>query len=500
MIKNFIEKYKNAPLVLKASIAYTICNILQKSLSLITMPLFTRLLTTEQYGQYTIYSSWSSIFSIAITLNLAYGSFNNAMIKYEKNRESYISSIQGIVLLLAILFLIIYLPFSSQINEWLNMSTALILLMVSEIVCQFFIQAWCGLKRFEYKYKSVIIVTIVMSILAPVLALLLVINTTDKGVARIFGYGLINILIGLLLGINNIIKGKKIFSKEFWKFALRFNIPLLVYYFSQVIFNQSDKIMIERICGVDKSAIYSVAYSLAMILTFVLNAINSSYEPWFYEKIKSGCHRENKKMSLIITLVMCFLVLCVIWTTPEIILILSGDKYVEAIWVVPPIAISLILLLISQFFISIEFYYEEKFKMVIASILSALLNIALNFLLLPKFGYLAAGYTTLISYIVFAFCNYIAVFKRISKNGNLYGIFNLKILFLAFMCFVIISYIGVLFYNYWIIRYGVIILTLLFALIFHKKIIKMFKNIKEKMLDKNNKIEVCDDELCKKND
>lgn len=478
MIQRLWRKFKEAPLVLKASIAYTICNILQKSLSLITMPLFTRLLTQEQYGQYSVYTSWSSIFTILITLNLAYGSFNNAMLKYEDRRSKYISSTQGLVFLLAIIFLAVYLPFSNFFNDLLNMSTPLIILMVCEIITQFSLQAWSGLKKYEYKYKGVVAITLLMAILSPVLAIILISNTPEKGVARIFGYAAINILIGGCLLIHNMIKGKNIFSKEYWGFALKFNLPLLIYYFSQVIFNQSDRIMIENMCGLDKAAIYSVAYSLAMILTFVLNAINNSYVPWFYEKIKNKEHTRNKSMSIIITMIMCTLVLGVIWATPEIVFLMSGKEYMDAIWIVPPIAISLILLLFTQFFVNIEFYFENKLKLVLASIGSAVTNVALNYWLIPIYGYFVAGYTTLISYVLFALCNYLAVFKQISRKGKLYGTFNLKALIFIFLMFVGISYLGVALYNLPIVRYIVIFIGVILVLIFHKKIIELYKKIK----------------------
>ena len=82
------EKWRALPPAAKASTAYLICNIVQKCLSFFTMPLFTNLLTEEQYGQVTVYGSWSGILSILLTLNLAYGSFSTAMVKFEEERDS----------------------------------------------------------------------------------------------------------------------------------------------------------------------------------------------------------------------------------------------------------------------------------------------------------------------------------------------------------------------------------------------------------------------------
>ena len=86
-MKSLIRKLQTMPITAKVSLAYTICTILQKSLSFITLPLFTRLLTTEQYGQYSIYTSWMGIITILISLNLPYGSFSTAMVKYEDRRN-----------------------------------------------------------------------------------------------------------------------------------------------------------------------------------------------------------------------------------------------------------------------------------------------------------------------------------------------------------------------------------------------------------------------------
>ena len=80
----------------KASSAYVICSVLQRCLSFITLPLFTRLLTTDEYGISTVYTSTMAVVIIFTTLNLPYGSFSPAMLKFEKDRDGYISSVNTI--------------------------------------------------------------------------------------------------------------------------------------------------------------------------------------------------------------------------------------------------------------------------------------------------------------------------------------------------------------------------------------------------------------------
>ena len=104
------NKIKAIPEGVKASAAYTVCSILQRCLSMITMPLFTRILTQEQYGQYSVYLSWMNILTIFITLNMAYGSFSKAMVKFDNDRHGYVAAVQNVTLVLAGAFLLLYLP------------------------------------------------------------------------------------------------------------------------------------------------------------------------------------------------------------------------------------------------------------------------------------------------------------------------------------------------------------------------------------------------------
>ena len=480
MVNKIKKRYNEIPLTVKVSTSYAVCSILQKCLSFITLPLFTRLLTTEQYGQYTIYSSWSGILMIFLTLNLAYGSFQTAMVKFEEKRNEYITAIQGICLILSCLFLVIYLPFRDLWNKLFELPTIFVLLLVSEIFFSTATSLWMGKNRFEFKYKSVVAVTLLTAVFSPVMAYILVGLTSEKGYARIVGYAGVNIIVGIIIFILNVKKGKEFFNKEFWKYALGFNIPLLAYYLPQVVFNQSDRIMISHITSTSDAAMYGVAYNLAMILTFVLNAINGSYVPWLYGKIKKNNAQDNKSISLILIMLMGLIILCVIWYAPEIILIMAGKQYSVAIYVVAPVSMSLLLLFYSQLFINIEFYYEEKKMLVYGSIGAAVLNIILNGLLIPIFGFVAAGYTTLISYIVFALSNYYTMRLMLKKRKLDDDMYDYKLLLLLFVAFMISGFLGVALYGNLILRILITLVVFGLLVINKNKFIDALKKIKER--------------------
>lgn len=473
------KKWDGIPITVKVATAYAVSSILQRCLSFITLPLFTRLLTTEQYGQFTVYQSWTGIFSIFLTLNLAYGSFSTAMVRFEEDRDGYISAVEGISLALAMLFMAVYLPFREQWNRLFELPTLFVCIMAAEVLGANAIQLWSGKKRFEFKYKSVVGLTMGMTLLSPTLAYFLVIGSSEKGYARILGYALVSILVGWSVFILNAVRGRKLLNRKYWKYALSFNIPLLVYYLSQVIFNQSDRIMISHMVGTDKAAVYGVAYNLATVLTFMLNAINNSYVPWFYGRIKEGKMRENRTVSLGIAALMALMLLAVIWFAPELIGILAGEKYREAVYVIPPVAISLLLLFYSQLFINVEFFYEEKKKLIGASVGAAVTNLVLNYICIRRFGFVAAAYTTLFSYIIFAAANNRAM-KRLLKDLEIPDEgFNYKGLIGLLIAFAAVAYGGVAMYGALLPRLAITLAVLTVLFVKRRTLLDFYKRLKQ---------------------
>ena len=457
------EKWRSIPQTVKVSVAYAVCSIIQRFLSFFTLPLFTRLLSKAQYGQYLVYTSWTGIFSIFLTLNLAYGSFSTAMVKYDNDRDGYISSIQGIFLALTSLFLFVYYPFRKLWNDWLGLPTFLVITLVAETVFQNCFLLWCGKQRFEFKYKGVIGLTLLSSFLMPFISYILVSNTDEKGYARIVGCATVNISIGLVIFIIECCKGKKLFDVEYWRYALKFNVPLIIYYLSQYIFGQSDRLVISRLEGDEKAAVYGVAYNLAIILTFVLNAINNAYVPWFYLKVRERKEEDNKKVANGIAVLMATLLSAVIWFAPEIIVIMAGEQYKEATYVVAPVAISMIPHFYSQLFINMEIYFEEKKTMINASVISAVINILLNLTFIKLYGYMAAAYTTLASYIVFCLLNMIGARKTVRMHGRKDVAYDYRFLFTTFVLFTLLSLCGVLLYRALIVR---LLIMLIIATLF----------------------------------
>ena len=123
---NIKEYIKKIPKPLISSIIYMIIVFFQSGVNLLTTPIFSRILTTSDYGITSTYSSWYNIFTIFITLNLSAGIYNNALIDFDKERDKATSSFLSISILLSIITFIIYVLFKEPIKQLLGLSEYLI--------------------------------------------------------------------------------------------------------------------------------------------------------------------------------------------------------------------------------------------------------------------------------------------------------------------------------------------------------------------------------------
>ena len=457
-MNKLIKKYKELPQVTHASIAYVFCVCLQKGIQVITWPVFTRLLSLEQYGQYTLYVAWEEIASIFLTLNLATGMFPKAMEIFSNKREKYIATCQTIGVLLSIIFSVVLLLFYKSLEKVLSLPAILLFIMVINVCTYLPIQLWESRCRFENRYKSVVMVTALYTIISPILSLIFVLNNDNKGVAMIIGMVVLPIIMGVFFLVYNYITSKAFIDKELFIFAFRSHLPLVAFFLSSTVLNQSDRIMINYYCGKDKSAMYGVSYSLAMMITLVTGALNNSFIPFLYENIKINNIKAIRKRSTYNFIIISFLILGIIIFAPEAIMLVGGKKYFQAIWIIPPVAGSVILIAVSQLFINVQIYLEEKKTIVVSSVMVMFLNIILNILFLPKYGYYAAGYTTLVSYFIYMIVNYI-IYKKMIQKREISELYNM--LDYVKICIIVEAFalLGIIAY------YNFVIRLLLFCLI-----------------------------------
>ena len=470
MVKRVIGKYKSISLPAKASLWFIACSLIQKGISFFTTPIFTRLLSTSEYGEAVLYSSWMEIVTIFATMQLATGVFNKAMIKFSNDRDGFTSSMLFLSSVITIAFFLVYLISRTFWDKIFDLPSELVVMMFMDIFISSVMAFFSIRNRFEYKYKSVIFFTLLVAILGPLSSFIFVINVPqgNQAEAKVFGQLLVKIFVYFFVYIKIIKKGSRLVAKDYWKYAIGYNLPLIPHYLSQQVLTQSDRIMINSICGKDFAAIYGVAYQLSMVAFLFTYAIHNSFTPWTFENIKNKNYGSIGKKAIIIELVIGFLCFLFSLFAPELIYILGGDTYMTAVWIVPPVSMSVLFQTIYTFFGNVEFYFEKTKFVMVASIVCAISNVVLNAIFIPKYGFAAAGYTTLACYMLYAIVHY-AFMKRIERDEGIDGIYNGKIMWCIATAFAGFSVLASFLYNCTILRYVVIFMLMSTSIFYFTK-------------------------------
>lgn len=483
MLNRLKKIYTNMSVATRAALWFVFCNIMQKGISTITVPLFTRLLTTAEYGTYSLYISWFNILTIVTSLNLYYGVFNNALnrIRDKTERDKYVSSMQGLTITLTIILIAVYTPFQDFWSRLLGLNKLVLWLMMAELLVEPALQFWSARQRFEYRYKTMVSVTLLKSIINPVLGLtLVVVARNDKALARIVSVVSVEVVVAGSIMILQFIRGKNFYNKANWKYALSFNIPLIPHYLSGTVLNQGDRIMIQNMVGESEVGIYSVAYSIGMLVQLFTNAINNSMTPWMYENLNLKNYKNIRKNVNAILLFLGGAIVALCFFVPELVRIFGSEEYYSAIYIVPPVAASVYFIFLYNIFAIPQMYYEKQKFMSVASIVAALLNIVLNAIFIPVFGFYAAGYTTVASYIVYSIGHYWFSRKVCIKEIGSFELFDSKGILLISIGVFGCSIAFVFLYQFGTIRY--LMAALLFGVAYsqHKKIISVVKSIRKR--------------------
>lgn len=399
--------YHNLPVPAKAAVWITICNVLQKGLSFLALPVYTRFMNTQEYGMYHIFLSWLEIFEIFATFRLGWGGYVVGLTKYEDDQNGYTSSMQILSLLITSVVFGCYTMLSPAIDAFTGLSFQLTCILFGILLFLPAMQFWTQRKRAQYRYRPVMFVSVLMSLITFLGGAAAAFTASEKASAVIVSRLAVQAVFGIFFIWENCRHRFVFYDRRYWKRAFAFNLPLLPYYLSMVLLHSADKIMIQNMVGVSQAGIYGAAYTAAMCMQIFSQAVNQTIQPWMFAQMKA--HR-MKKVPILINatlLMIAGLNFVFIALAPELITLIAPGEYYEAVRIIPPLSASVVIMYFYQHFINVEFYFEESRLTAAASIGAAVLNILLNLYCIPLFGYYAAGYTTMASYLFFAGIHYL---------------------------------------------------------------------------------------------
>ena len=451
---DFLKRLYQSRLV-KSGIWFTVGTFFVQGISFLTMPIFTRMLGTTGFGIVNVYTTWLSVFTTLITLGLL-ATVNNAKVDFKERYDEFASSILFLATLLAVFWFIISFIFRKQLGYITGLNSILVMCLIMQSFFGFIVDFSNAKLNAEYKYKKYLLISISNAILNTILAIILIYSfKTDKYYGRIGSLLIVALLYGTVLYVIAMRKGKKLIDFKYWKYAIVLSIPAIVHLLSGVILQSVDTVMIDKMIGHSAAGIYSFAYKIGMIMYIVWLACNKAWVPWFYDNMKEKNYDDIRlkiKYYIAIFSIMGFVL---IFISPEIGKIMGTKDFYQGLDYVPLIMVGYYFQFLYSIPANLEFYTKNTKLLSLGTLIAASTNVVLNYIFIPKYGAVAATWTTIIAYgILFLYHYFISLrvfdVRLYTFKPFAYGIISIV---LSSVIFFVVK-------NNLILRYGILIVTL----------------------------------------
>lgn len=478
-MKELLTKWKALPAAVKASAAFFFASIVSSGISYLVTPIYTNILSETVYGQTQTFLVWVQIFGTIAMFCLSMGVFNNGMVDYPEQRDEYSLSMLVLSNIITGVFSLLVLALYPLIAPLIDIDFPLLVLMCVLFFFQPAYNFWTAKQRYELKYKATVLFTVLAAFLSPAVAVVCVLLSPEEGqlYARLFGaeLALISLYIGFYLYIA--IKGRFRVNTKYWRAALLFNLPLIPHYLSTYLLGSSNKLLISHIIDDAATAHYSVAYAVATVTTIVWAAANATLIPYTYENCKTRNFGAIARVTSV--LLSAFAAVCVLVSlfAPEVVGIMTLGKagYMDAIYVIPPVIGGVFFQVQYYIYANVVYYYKKSRYVMYASVSAVIFNLALGYYAISEWGYLAAGYVTLLSYLLQAVLDYFAM-RRALPGERVYNMRYIGLLSLVVIC---VSLVSNLLYPLPLLRYGLILVLCGLGIVFRRPLVRVFREMKK---------------------
>lgn len=460
----YIQKYKNCSAAAKASLWFIFCNFVLKGIGFITVPIFTRLLNPSEYGLLSVFLSYEQIILTLATWETALSAYQKGLFKYKEKKELLTSSTIIFCNCVTICFFVIVFINSKWFSSFTGLTLHNQILLFIYMILQPAYSCWIVQQRTEFKYKSSVVITILFSIVTVLIPLIAVLHIGQTADIKLMFTLIASIGFYLYFYVKNIkpqliLGNLNLFKEQFW-YLLKYQAPLVIHALSFTVLAQADRVMISKMIGNSEAALYSIAYTLGAVMSIIQNSINQSLVPWRFQKLEKKQYKDIRSVSNFTLILIAGIVIAFCLVAIDILHILFTEDYYDAIWCIPPIALSVFFMFIYTLFVWVENYYEKTKYVAYVSVVCALVNILLNYILIQFFGYIACAYTTVISYILFCLGHYFFMKKTCIEAGLKEEIYDIKFILIISIITSVLTLGIMLIYPYPIVRYFMLAIVL----------------------------------------
>lgn len=396
--------FKTVKTVATHSLIYGLGDLLTKLVGFVLIPFYTHYLTAENYGVLELLDLTSYVVSLILAMGIC-----QALVRFyfefeeHDKRDQVIGNALITVWFASVIGAVVLVYFSTDLSELVLQSSSYYqlfnVMFLSTVLglCNEIPLNWLRIRQQSVLFTAVSLVRVSIS-----LTLNIVLIVYFKlGVMGILLSGLISsAVVGVFLLYYMLKRVKLSFSASLLKRMFAFGLPLIASWFGSFILNFCDRFLLQRMASLGEVGVYALGYKFGFLLNvLLLSPFQRTWAPKQFEIAKES--NAPQTFSLVFTyycFLQFFLTLGISAVIKDVIILITSPEYYNAYRYVP------LILLAYNFngaytFFQFGLLYQKRTKIFAAATLAAaVLNIAVNFLLIPSLGAWGAAWATFISF------------------------------------------------------------------------------------------------------
>jgi O-antigen/teichoic acid export membrane protein len=369
-------------------------------LGILCIPIFTRLLTPAEYGTVAIFLS-----TVTILVGLSGLATNVAIKRFYFDKDVNFGAICGTVIRSLIPYhaciLVLGLFFRAPLSRALQMPSHVIFAALLSAIALSYMRIRQDYLQVRHRSTEYVIYQFLQAGGGILLGLAaVVVLDSYKMEGRIFSFAIASILSGVVAAVFLFRQFTDDYDLSLLSKSLALCLPLVPSILSSHVLAYIDRLIIGSVRGVADAGVYSLGYQVGMVLNMVILASSRSWQPYFYQCLSRRTLEELTPILRGYSAVIHGIAACLILFGREIVVLLSGEAYVGAAGVVSLVAVGYVFFFYYTLWGHYTVYYRKTGYNSAIIIFVALVNVLLNVILVPRYGIMAAAWTTTTSYIL----------------------------------------------------------------------------------------------------
>ncbi|MBO7143602.1 MAG: oligosaccharide flippase family protein [Salinivirgaceae bacterium] len=387
--------------ILKHSGNYLLATIANKALSFITVPVYTYLLTVEDYGVLNVFSSTAQVVAVLLTLNTEV-----AISRYyydaenENDFKCFVgTSIRFSFIIFSVLSVLLFL-FRNTLADYMGIESLLVVCLIPFAINIVLDGIFQQIYQPLLESRKIAIVSCISSYLAVALSVVCMLMLQDK---RYYGLILGTMITFMFMGVYKVIQVNRYSLKGFdikhLKYILRFCLPYLPYSLSSIIVAQFGKMIIGQQDGFNSAGLYSFAQNISALMLVVIVLVHSAWNPYYFKYMNNKDYeRIDGDYDIIwrVTLVIgAFLSLFCY----EMGIILARPQYLSCLYQVPILVLGYLFYQWSYVYLRNTAFAKKTIWNAVVVVSAGVFNVVLNAVLIKYFQSLGVAISFAFSYL-----------------------------------------------------------------------------------------------------